>query len=163
MNSWIWTLSYEVAQAHSWIEWETHFSCPKQMEASYLSLIRKHSWKCHLTMASRWSLPHHTHTVLGVCEAGAPWPGRESFGAATTLCLHIFMWGLLLCNDCDQNKAEKQTVPGEELDHSSCLPATKTDKDSQWSTSTSFSLKCNCKSTQFNATMFNVQSSVLIV
>lgn len=55
----------------------------------------------------------------------------------------------------DQNKAEKQIVPGEELDHSSCLPATKTDKDSQWSTS--FSLKCNCKSTQFNATMFNLQ------
>lgn len=84
----------------------------------------------------------HIDTVLVVCEAGVPWPGAESFGAAITLCLHIFMWDLLLCNDCDQIKAKKQTVPGEELDHSSCLPATKTDKDPQWSTSSGFSLKC---------------------
>ena len=45
--------------------------------------------------------------------------------ASTYLCEASF------CNDCDKNKAEKQTVPGQKLDHSSCLPATKTDKASQ--------------------------------
>nr|XP_040566782.1 uncharacterized protein LOC121116582 [Lepeophtheirus salmonis] len=36
-----------------------------------------------------------------------------------------------LCNDCEKDKTEKQTEPGEEQDYSSCLPATKTKQEQQ--------------------------------
>ncbi|KAM9826430.1 uncharacterized protein ACBT44_006669 [Syngnathus typhle] len=70
-----------------------------------------------------------TLTQFWVCvRQEHPELGHKSFGAAAALCLHILMRDLLLCNDCDQNKAKKQTEPGEELDHGNCLPATKDDK-----------------------------------
>ena len=64
----------------------------------------------------------HTHKVLGVREH--PDVGQKALEqlipfASSYLCEAFFS------TMTDHNKANKQTVPGEVLDHSSFLPATK--------------------------------------
>ena len=102
------------------LDWVRNPFLLSEANRSYLSLIRKNSWKCHVTVASRWSLPHpHSHSV--VCEAGAPDLGQKALEqllpfASTYLCEASFS------AMTDQNKSKKQTVPGEELHHSTSLP-----------------------------------------
>ncbi len=86
----------------------------------------------------------HSHTVLGVMRR-------------STLSWERHFWSYL-CEASysamtDQNKAKKQTAPGKEFDHCSCLPATDNDKDPQWSTSTCFSLNCECNLSKRRSSM----------